>query len=130
MNDIRPLKTEADYDWALVEIEHYFDHLPEPGTAEADRFDVLTDLVNAYEARHWPIDDIDPIEFLTGFMQNKGYGQSDLADLLGSASRASGILSKHRPLTLGMIRKLVNGWQIPGDILVKPYPIISSKLSA
>ena len=50
MNDIRPLRTEADYDWALVEIEHYFDHLPQPGTAEADRFDVMTDLVNAYDA--------------------------------------------------------------------------------
>jgi len=57
MDDIRPLKTEADYDWALAEIERYFDQLPEPGTAEAARFDMLTELVNAYEARHWPIDD-------------------------------------------------------------------------
>jgi HTH-type transcriptional regulator/antitoxin HigA len=132
MENIRPLKTEADYEWALTEIEAYFDRLPEPGSADGDRFDVLTELVSAYEARHWPIDDIEPIEFLDGFMQNHGYGRSDLAAVLGSMSRASEIMLKRRPLTLGMIQKLSRDWHIPAEALIKPYQLESpaSKLSA
>ena len=107
MQDIRPLRTEADYEWALGEVEAYFDQLPVPGSSAADRFDVLTDLINAYEARHWLIDDLDPIEFLDGFMQNKGYHRGDLAAVLGSTSRASEIMLRRRPLTLAMIQKLV-----------------------
>jgi len=132
MENIRPLKTEADYEWALAEIEVYFDHLPVPGSADADRFDVLTELVAAFEARHWPVDDIDPIEFLDGFMQNHGYGRSDLAAVLGSMSRASEIMLKRRPLTLGMIQRLARGWHVPAEALIKPYPVEAqgSKLSA
>ena len=53
--DVRPLTTEADYDWALAEVAAYFDNQPAPGTPEAARFDVLAALVEHYEARHWPI---------------------------------------------------------------------------
>lgn len=121
MQNIRPLKSEADYDWALAELEAYFDHLPEPGSEAADRFDVLTDLVNAYEARHHAIEDIDPVDFLEGYMQNHGYGRADLAGVLGSVSRASEIMLRRRPLTLAMIQRLVEAWSVPADALVKPY---------
>jgi HTH-type transcriptional regulator/antitoxin HigA len=132
MKNIRPLKTEADYEWALAEIETYFDRLPEPGSPDADRFDVLTELVAAYEARYWPVEDIDPVEFLDGFMQNHGYGRNDLAAVLGSMSRASEIMLKRRSLTLGMIQKLSRDWHIPAEALIKPYHLDSSgsKLSA
>ena len=60
--DIRPIRTEADYDWALVEIARYFDNEPLPGTPDADRFDVLADLITAYEARTWPVEAPDPVE--------------------------------------------------------------------
>ena len=121
MQNIRPLRIEADYDWALAELEAYFDNLPEPGSAAADRFDVITDLVNAYEARHYPIDNLDPVDFLDGYMQNHGYGRADLAGVLGSTSRASEIMLRRRPLTLAMIRRLVETWSVPVEALVKPY---------
>jgi HTH-type transcriptional regulator / antitoxin HigA len=121
MQNIRALKTEADYDWALAEVEAYFDNLPEPGSEAADRFDVLTDLLSAYESRNWPIDDIDPVDFLDGYMQNHGYGRTDLANVLGSVSRASEIMLRRRPLTLVMIQRLVETWGVPSDVLVKPY---------
>jgi HTH-type transcriptional regulator/antitoxin HigA len=57
MIDIRPLRTEADYDWALAEIEQYFDNEPKIGTPEADRFDLLASLIEAYEVKHWPIEE-------------------------------------------------------------------------
>ena len=121
MQNIRPIKSEADYDWALAELEAYFDHLPEPGSEAADRFDVLTDLVTAYEARHHAIDDLDPVDFLDGYMQNHGYGRADLAGVLGSISRASEIMLRSRPLTLVMIQRLVEAWSVPAEVLVRPY---------
>ena len=126
MENIRALKTEADYDWALAEIEAYFDNLPEPGTTNADRFEVLTDLVNAYEARHWAMDDLDPVDFLDGYMQNHGQSRSDLGRVLGSASRGSEIMLRRRPLTLPMIQCLVEAWNLPADMLVKPYQLAES----
>ena len=92
MDNIRPLRSEADYDWALSEIEQYFVHEPEPGTPESDRFDVLADLIEAYEAKHWPIEPADPIEAIRYKMEISGFSQKDLAELLGSAPRASEIL--------------------------------------
>ena len=60
--DVRPIKTETDYDWALAEIERYFDAEPEPGSPESQRFDVLASLIEHYENRVWPIDLPDPVE--------------------------------------------------------------------
>lgn len=53
--DIRPIKTDADYDWALAEITPYFENQPEPGTPEGDRFDVLAVLIEGYESQHWEV---------------------------------------------------------------------------
>lgn len=119
--DIRPIKIEADYDWALQEIERYFDDEPEPGTAEADRFDVLAALIESYEARHWPIDAPDPIAAVRFRMDQAGYKQADLARLLGSKSRASEILNRRRALTLEYAYKLHIEWHIPAEILIQPY---------
>ncbi len=119
--DIHPIRTEADYDAALAEIEQYFDREPEPGSAEADRFDVLAALIAAYERVHWPIEPLDPIEAILYCMEQRGYTQSELAALLRSRSRASEILNRRRPLTLDMIWKLHREWGIPAESLVRPY---------
>ncbi|MDE8346929.1 MAG: XRE family transcriptional regulator, partial [Acidocella sp.] len=60
--EIRPIKSEADYDWALQEIEQYFDNEPAPHSEAAARFDVLATLIEAYEDKKWPIDHPQPIE--------------------------------------------------------------------
>jgi HTH-type transcriptional regulator/antitoxin HigA len=118
--DIRPIRTEADYDWALKEIEHYFAREPKRGTPEADRFDVLAALIEAYEAKHWPIDPPDAVEAIRFRMELGGLGQADLARLLGSRSRASEILRRKRPLTLEQAWKLHREWQIPAEALLRP----------
>lgn len=58
--DIRPIRTEDDYDRALAEITAYFEKEPVPGTPDADRFDVLSALIAAYEDKHWSIEPADP----------------------------------------------------------------------
>ncbi|MCB4767708.1 XRE family transcriptional regulator [Ancylobacter sp. Lp-2] len=121
MMDIRPIKTDADYEWALAEVTRYFEQQPEPGSTEGDRFDVLSDLIAAYEERHFPLPDADPVEALRAFLEATGRTQQDLAALLGSAPRASEVLRRKRALTVDMIGKLSKEWGIPADVLVRPY---------
>jgi HTH-type transcriptional regulator / antitoxin HigA len=119
--DIRPIKTEADYDWALKEIEPYFAREPKRGSPEANRFDVLAALIEVYEAKYWPIDPPDPIEAIRFCMEQAGWRQGDLAKLIGSRSRASEILRRKRPLTMEQAWKLHKEWDIPAEALLKPY---------
>ena len=123
MMDVRPIRNDDDLAWALAEVEPYFVGEPAPGTPEGDRFDVLVQLIEAYEAKHYPIEPLDPISFLRAHMQNTSRTQADLAQVLGSASRASEILNRKRGLTLDMIRALVTAWNVPSDALLPRYPL-------
>jgi HTH-type transcriptional regulator/antitoxin HigA len=124
--DIRPIRSEADYDWALAEIERYFDDEPAPGTPDADRFDVLAALLQAYEDRVWPIAAPDPVSAISHWMEMHGHSQSDLARLLGSRSRASELLNRKRPLTMAMAYSLHQQWKIPAEILIQPLQLATA----
>jgi HTH-type transcriptional regulator/antitoxin HigA len=119
----RPIRTEAEYKAALAEIETYFAQEPGENTPAADRFDLLTLLIETYEEQHHPIGPPHPIEMIRHRMRTAGYTQADLADLFGSRARASEVLAKKRRLTLPMIWKLSREWKIPADALVSPYPL-------
>jgi HTH-type transcriptional regulator/antitoxin HigA len=123
MKNIRPIRTPADLEWALGEIEPYFIHPPQAGTAESDRFDVLADLIEAYENRDFAIQEREPVDFLKAFMDMTGRDQKGLGDVLGSRSRASEVLNRKRALTVDMIFKLNEAWGIPTDCLVRPYAL-------
>jgi HTH-type transcriptional regulator/antitoxin HigA len=118
MMEFRPIRTEADYDAALKEIEGFFDNEPEPDSAEADRFDVLAALIDAYERTHWDIAPPDAVDAITQTMEMRHYTQADLANLLGSRSRASEILNRKRRLTMEQARKLHYEWKIPAESLL------------
>lgn len=69
--EIRPIRSEADYDAALTEIEPYFINEPAPGTPDADRFDMLAALIGAYEQKHWRIDAPDAVGAIERLLQPK-----------------------------------------------------------
>jgi HTH-type transcriptional regulator / antitoxin HigA len=122
--EIRPIRTDEDHRAALAAIEACWG-APE-GTEEGDRLDVLLALVDIYEARRWPIqpdETLDPIDVLQYAIDELGHSQAELAELLGSRSRASEVLSRRRALTVEMIHKIGEGWKIPADLLVRPYKI-------
>jgi HTH-type transcriptional regulator/antitoxin HigA len=122
--DIRPIRTDKDHHAALAEIDACWG-APE-GTEEGDKLDVLVALVESYEARRWPIESdesFDPINVLHYAVEELGHSQAELAELLGSRSRASEILSRRRALTVDMIHKIGEAWKIPADLLVRPYKI-------
>ena len=113
---IRPIRTRAEHDQTLAEIERLMG--AKRGTPRADRLEVLVALVTAYEATRDRIDLPEPIE---AHMEERGLGQADFARLVGSRSLASAILNRKRPMSLSVIRKLAMAWDIPTDILIQPY---------
>jgi len=119
--DIRPIKTKADYEWALAEIERIFE--ARPGTPDGDRLDVLTTLVEAYEDAHFPIPVPDPVEAIGYWMESRGLTRRDLEPYIGTRARVSEVLNRKRPLTLNMIRRLNVGLGIPVDVLIQPVAI-------
>ncbi|MCB8880280.1 transcriptional regulator [Acidisoma cellulosilytica] len=123
--DIRPIRTEADYDWALREIEPYFTHEPLFGSPEADRFDVLATLIAGYERQYHPVDAPDPVEVVRFYMEQNNLGQSELASVLGSRSRASEFLAGRRNLSLAMISLIRAAWGIPADLLIREQTAVA-----
>jgi len=87
---------------------------------------VLLAPVDIHEAKRWPIEtdqNFDPIDVLRYAIDELGHTQAELAELLGSRSRASEVLSRRRALTVEMIHKIGEAWKIPADLLVRPYRI-------
>jgi HTH-type transcriptional regulator/antitoxin HigA len=119
---IKPLRSEKEYEAALTEIEAYFNKEPRPGTAEADRFDLLALVIEDYERKRWPISPPSPVEAIRYRMETGRFNQSDLGKVVGSRQRASEILSGQRPLTLEMAWRLHREWEIPAEALIQPPP--------
>jgi HTH-type transcriptional regulator / antitoxin HigA len=122
--DIRPIRTEKDHRAALSEIERLWG--ARMGTADGDKLDILVTLVERYEERRWPIkmqERFDPVDVLHYAIDELGHTQAELAELLGSRSRASEIMSRRRALTVDAIHRISAAWRIPADLLVQPYAL-------
>ena len=117
--NIRPIKTESDYQKALERLEIIFD--AKKGTKEGDELDILSILIEKYEKEKFPIEMPDPIEAIKFRMEQLGMKQKDLAEIVGFKSRVSEILNKKRKLTIEMIRNLSQQLNIPSDVLIQNY---------
>jgi len=106
---------------ALAEIETLM--RAEPGTPEGNRLDVLATLVEAWEARHMPIEVPDPIAAILFMMEQKGLQRRDLESAIGSRARVAEILNRRRALTLPIIRALSRLLDLPADVLVQDYAL-------
>ena len=121
---IRPIRSEADYDEALGEIDRLMGAVPD--TPESDKLEILVTLVERYESEHWAIEPPDPISAIHHVMEARGLRQKDLAALIGSQSHASEVLRRRRPLSLAMIRVLAREWSLPADVLVREYELATA----
>ncbi len=121
---IRPIHTDQDYRAALKQVSALFDNEPEPGTAEGDYFDVMVTLIEAYEAKHFPIDLPNPIDAIKFRMEQSGLSAADLAPAIGRTNRVYEVLNGKRALTLPMIWKLHQLFGIPAESLIKPVKLV------
>ena len=114
--EIKPIKTEADYEATVAEVEKLWDSRPD--SPESDRLDILATLVEAYECKHYPIDPPDPVEAIKFRMEQMGLTDKDLETYMGGRGSVTKILTNKLPLNIDMIRKLHKNLGIPAEILI------------
>ncbi len=122
--NIKPIRTEQDYELALKRVESLMD--AEVGTEDFDELEVLTTLIENYEAKHYDIDVPDPIEAIKFRMEQEGLRQKDLVKIFGNKVRVSEVLNKKRRLTLDMIRNINRDLHIPFESLLNRYELESA----
>lgn len=118
--NIQPIRTESDHKTALCELSAYFENEPVPGTEEGDRFEILATLVEAYEAKYFPIEAPDPIEAIRFRMEQGGLTVKDLVPSIGQPNRVYEVLNRKRGLTIEMIRNLHRNLGISAESLIGP----------
>lgn len=114
--NIFPIRTEDDYDAVLKRIDQLMN--AELGTPEGDELDILVTLVEAYEAKHYPIPACDPIEAIKFRMEQMGLEAKDLTSIIGSRSKVSEVLNRKRQLSISMIRNLHAQLHLPFESLI------------
>ncbi len=117
MKDLRPIRSEKDYEHALAEVEVLWG--AKAGTPKGDRLDILATLIEAYETEHYPMDPPDPIEAIKFRMEQQGLTRKDLEDILGTRTRVSEVLNRKRGLSINMIRALHDKLGISAEILIR-----------
>jgi HTH-type transcriptional regulator/antitoxin HigA len=118
MKNLKPLKTEKDYEAALKEMERVWG--ARLGTPDGDRLDILATLIDAYESEHYPMDPPDPIAAIKFRMEQQGLSRKDLESILGTRTRVSEVLNRKRSLSINMIRRLHDRLGISANVLIRP----------
>jgi HTH-type transcriptional regulator/antitoxin HigA len=118
MADVKPIRSEADYEEALAEVERLWG--AKLGTPRGDRLDVLATLIDVYESEHYPIDPPDPIEAIKFRMEQQGLTRRDLEPLIGTRTRVAEVLNRRRSLSIAMIRRLHGALGISAEVLIRP----------
>jgi len=121
---IRPIKTEADYEAALMEIDELMGHVA-PDTPDGNKLELLITLVEAYEDTNFPMgESSDPITLIAFILEQQNLSRKDLEPFIGSRQRVWDVMERRRPLSLAMIRRLEKGLHIPAQLLIREYPLL------
>ncbi len=113
---IFPIRIEKDYDKALARIDMLMN--ADIGTPEGDELDILVTLIEAYEAKHYPMPVCDPVEAIKFRMEQMGLEAKDLTPIIGSRSKVSEVLNHKRQLSITMIRNLHARLHVPYESLI------------
>ena len=116
--ELKPIRSEADYQAALAEVERLWG--ARSGTAKGDRLDVLATLIEVYEQSQDPMDLPDPIDAIKFRMEQMSITRKDLEPIIGSRARVAEILNRKRNLSIEMIRRLHDRLGIPAEVLIAP----------
>lgn len=117
-SELKPIRTRKDYEAALAEVERLWG--ARSGTPKGDRLDILATLIEAYEAKHYPMDPPDPIEAILFRMEQQGLSRKDLEPMIGARNRVAEVLNRKRGLSIEMIRQLHKRLGISAEVLIRP----------
>lgn len=123
MKTWKVIKTEEEYDKAIARVEQLMELAPPASTPEGDELELLAVLIANYEKTNYEIPELDPIEVIEYFLEERGYQRKDLVNVIGDKTQVSRILNRKRKLTLDMIRKLESFLSIPIELLTRDYEL-------
>jgi HTH-type transcriptional regulator / antitoxin HigA len=126
---IRPVRTRLDHIAAVKRIEALMDAGVKPGTPEDDELEIWITLVDAYEAKAFPIDAPDPVTAIQFRMEQQGLSRKDIEPYIGSRARVSEIMNRKRQLTLDMVQRVREGLGISADLLIARDPYQAAPLA-
>jgi HTH-type transcriptional regulator / antitoxin HigA len=116
---IKPIRTHEDYQAALALVTPYFDNEPEVDSDAGAHFEAMVTLIEAYEAKHYPISPPNPIEAILFRMEQQGLKPKDLEPMIGQRNRVCEVLNGKRKLTMAMVWRLHIGLGIPAESLIR-----------
>jgi HTH-type transcriptional regulator / antitoxin HigA len=116
---IKPIRTQEDYKAALALVAPYFDNEPEVDSDAGAHFEAMVTLIEAYEAKHYPISPPNPIEAILFRMEQQGLKPKDLEPMIGQRNRVYEVLNGKRKLTMAMVWRLHIGLGIPAESLIR-----------
>jgi HTH-type transcriptional regulator/antitoxin HigA len=116
---VQYIHNDEEYEKAVELIDQIW--ASEEGSSDFNRFEILTELIDAYERKRWPMDFPDPIEALKFHMNQKSLNSNDLGKILESTQLANDILNRRIHLSLAMVWEICKAWAIPAESLIKPY---------
>lgn len=119
--EVRAIRNDETYRATLARVSDLIDLDPAPDSAEGEELEILGTLVQAYEAKHYPLSLPDPIEAIKFRMEQGGITIKDLEPIIGKSNRVYEVLARKRPLTLGMIRRINANLGIPATVLIGEY---------
>ena len=118
MGDLKPIRTEADYQAALAEVERLWG--ARSGTSDGDRLEILARLIDPYESERFPMDPPDSIDAIRFRIEQQGMSRKDLEELIGTRTRVAEVLNRRRALSINMIRRLHERLGISAEVLIRP----------
>ena len=104
MTRIKAINNDADLDAALERIGELL-RCPEDSPEEEELL-FLSDLVEAYEAIHYPIPDPTPAGVVQGRLDALGLTEDDLVPCLGSREIVDAVLAGRHDITPAMAQEL------------------------
>ncbi len=120
--DVKPIRTEADYDAALAELEVLMNEGED--TTNIDKLEVLSILIGVYEAEHYRAEKPHPVEAIKYYLESRGVTRAEFSTQIGLTNHRLGeILNLRRPLSINMIRTISDVTGIPADTLLQPYAL-------
>jgi HTH-type transcriptional regulator/antitoxin HigA len=112
------LRNHQEYEAALHEVEGLMESAIEPGSAEYERLEFLSLLIEQYEEAEFHIEQATPQAVVEFVAEQRGISRAELAKLMGGKSRLSEFLTEKRDLSINQVRALRDGLGIPADLLI------------
>jgi HTH-type transcriptional regulator / antitoxin HigA len=128
--NVKIIKTEKDYQAAMARLSELMSIDPKPNSKEENELELLALVIQEFERKTVPPATVDPIEAILFRMDQIQLKRKDLIPFIGSISKVSEVLSRKRPLSLAMIRRLHQNLGIPADVLIEDIEIDSVILEA